>query len=208
MCTGNCRCQLKNNPSSLLLASSLAVGRESEASKNVYYSLLQPHKMLTLKHVSWQGSILAPQAGFTSSAELQAATTTAFAVYQPACMCFMYINTVFTQKKVTAIYISRHPEEMPLSNSWGHSALSPYQQPKVATSQSYHIEQTGISPSLKTKGLWKCHALLELVNSDEKCQLAEVLSITAIDTKLIALYWIGHSSMGTLNYLLTAADQN
>lgn len=85
---------LKNNPSSLLLASSLAVGRESEPSNKVSYSLLQPYKMLPLRHVSWQGPILASQAAFASNAELQVGPTTASAVHWPACMCFININTV------------------------------------------------------------------------------------------------------------------
>lgn len=78
----------KKKKSVLLLASSLAVGRESEPSKKVYYSCLQPYEMLTLRYVSSQGSVLAYQAAFA-----YVATTTAFAVHQPAYMRFMNMNT-------------------------------------------------------------------------------------------------------------------
>lgn len=83
---------VKKKKSGLLLASSLAVGRESEHFKKVYYSLLQPYKMLTLRCVSSQGSIPAYQAAF-ASAELHVATTTPFAAHQPAHMCYMHMNT-------------------------------------------------------------------------------------------------------------------
>lgn len=147
MCTGNWRCLLKNNPSSLLLASSLAVGRESEPSKKVYYSLLQPYKMLTLRHVSWQGPILASQAAFASSAELQVGPTTASAVHRPACMCFLNINTVNIYSKEGNCDIRVSPDTLKKCH---YPALEVIQH--LAHSDSHGCNQPHIQESAPT---WK-----------------------------------------------------